>query len=401
MRKKSAFKPKKLISLSLLFVLLGTVALVVPQLQTRQNTKSEAAGDCTITPQQADLEPEEETLFSLINTYRTQQGLPALTWSAELKLPAAWMSADMKKTGNLSHTDSLGRNPETRLPDCGFPITTSYGENIAQGSPDAAVVLNAWKTSPPHNAILLSNKYTQMAAAMEIDPVKKTAYWTLDMSGSPSANITPGVSSQPTGVTALPTGVTPGVTTDPNNPQPTVPAGEEVPTPTLGPGTVNMQLSVKVKIQGIGKNGNETPKNRSRKIIASTYDTANKLVTQGTAFLTYDGSDYFVGNIQLGRMTQGIYFVRLNGEGTLSTLVKPEFRLLKATEINELPPVTLVQGDITNDNILSLADFNAALSCFQNKRCDSQEIIDFNDDGTTDVTDYNLLLKSFTTLQGN
>lgn len=403
MSTKTALKPRKMIGISVLFVLLGAVSILLTQVQTRQNTQTEAAGECIVSNERLEIKSEEDALFQLINQYRTENGLAVLTWSNELKRPAAWLSNNMLMTKVLSHTDSLGRTTAVRLPDCGFPLITNYAENIAQGVPNANDIIAAWKASSAHNQILLNPNYKQVGIAMEIDPSnQENSFWTMDIAGAiPST--TPGVSVtiQPTGITPGAITVTPEVTTDPNNPQPTNPAGEEVPTPTLGPGTVNMQIFAKVKIQGIGKDGNATPKNRTRKITAAVFDTTNKQVNTGSGFLTYDGQEYFTGNIQLGRMTQGIYFVRMIGEGTLSQLVKPEFRLLKSTEVNELPPVMLIQGDVVKDNILNLSDFNAALSCFQNKRCDSQEVIDFNDDGNTDVTDYNLLLKSFTTLQGN
>jgi len=163
-----------------------------------------------------------------------------------------------------------------------------------------------------------------------------------------------------------------------------------------------MQIAVKVRINGIGSDGNPAPVHQTRKVTALIYGVSNQVVTTGTAFLTYDGSNYFTGTIHLGKLSQGPYFVKLAGDFTLQVLAKPEFQNLLINQINTIPPVTLYQGDMNGDNILDINDYNLVLPCFQSiPTCANVNIIDFNDDGLTNVKDYNLLLNSFEVLHGN
>jgi uncharacterized protein YkwD len=406
MQHKSASNHKLKIVFSMLgvFVLVAGIVLTLKQASNQQEQRTHAAGDCTVNATQMAIKPEEQTMFDLINAYRTQNGKPVLSWSDALKRPSAWLSADMLTSRNLSHTDSLGRTLETRLPDCGFPISTRYGENIANGAPNASDIVTAWKNSPPHNTIMLDTAYTQGAVSMALDTTGQIAFWTLDVGGArdtvtlnPSTGPTitiPGTTLIPTisngQTTIMPTITTPATTTQPNTPS-----------PTSGKVSVDMQIGIKVKITGIGTGGNLYPKHLSRHVNVIVYGTGVEPVATGNAFLPFDGLNYFTGVIHLGKLNEGSYFVKIVSDNTLQTLAKPEFQNLSGDHMNDIPPVTLVQGDTTNDNIINIADFNAALPCFQNKRCDTASNIDFNDDGLTDVTDYNLFLQGFLQAQGN
>lgn len=411
MRKKKIQELRKYVVFSLMFFLIGVVALLVTQLQTRQEISSHAAtGDCTVSTAQMQIKTQEQALFDAINAYRVSKGLAKLTWSNDLKKPAAWLSADMYKSKNLSHTDSLGRSPETRLPNCGYYGHT-FGENIALGPANPTETLNAWENSPPHNTIMLDPAYTYGAVAMESDSAGEISYWTLDVgvanmtvtaTPTPSGTITPTVTPSGT-ITPPVTGtVTPTITAGTGTPTVTVDPSGELPTPTTGPLTADMQILAQVKIEGIGKGGNIYPKRQTRKVRALVFATdGTTVVANGTGFLVYDKEDLFTGVIHLGKLTQGIYFVKLSSDYTLQSMVKPEFQLLKINTVNSLPPVSLFQGDITGDNILALDDYNKALACFQMRVCDQADELDFNDDGITNITDYNILLHSFGQSRGN
>lgn len=399
MRHKRISKKHILVLFFSLFVLMGGLVLMLSQAQKPQNQRSMAAGDCAVNATQLQIKQQEQTLFDLINAYRTESGLPVLSWSPSLKQPAAWLSSDMARTNNLSHTDSLGRLPDTRLPDCGFPLSTYYGENIATGAPSAREILDVWKASPPHNQILLGQNFTQGAIAMELDSTGQMAYWTLDVGGTfntnPTTTVGPSGALSPTAI------VTSALTPLPSEIAPTKGSTGKKPTPTLGPEGVDVQLSVKVKISGIGADGNVTPKNLTRKVYAGIYGLESTPVTTGNAFLTYDGKDYFTGIIRLGKLTQGVYLVKLSTDNSLQTLARPEFQTIMIDRVNEVPAVMLYPGDMNRDNILNLEDYNEVLPCFQNKKCDTATVIDFNDDTTTDVKDYNLFLRSFSQQPGN
>ena len=56
------------------------------------------------------LDAEEQNFITLINNYRQQNGLGALSISAKLTRAAAWHSEDMASNNHFSHTGTLGRD---------------------------------------------------------------------------------------------------------------------------------------------------------------------------------------------------------------------------------------------------------------------------------------------------
>lgn len=394
----------------LLFLLVGTF-FAFTQAQQNQNSSSRAAvvtSNCTVSASQLTARLREQTLFDKVNAYRVQNGLTKLIWDATLKQAAAWQSADMRAHGTLSHTDSLGRPTAIRLNNCGYPRSNAYGENLTLKSLNQDEAFNYWKASPEHNQIMLVPGYNIGAVAMEADSTGQNAYYTMEFGVNDSLTVTPVPNTPSLSVTPTSTNIVapnPTITnsqTETPTPNLTDAALSPVePTPTPAKVAVDMKIAVKVKISGIGKGGNSSPRHLTRRVQAIIFGTAKEPVTTGTGFLTYDNNNYFTGIIHLGKLGEGSYFVNLVSDGTLQVLAQPEFQTLLGDRINDIPPVTLYQGDMNNDNVLNIDDYNIALPCFQNKRCDTANVIDFNDDGKTDVTDYNLLLQSFEQLHGN
>jgi len=98
----------------------------------------------------ASLDGEEQAFLGLINAYRAQSGAKALVIDSSLSRAAAWMANDLGGRSGLSHTDSLGRSPWTRMPACG--VGAPGGENLAAGThySSASTAFNAWLNSPSH-----------------------------------------------------------------------------------------------------------------------------------------------------------------------------------------------------------------------------------------------------------
>src|SRR3970040_2369474 len=67
---------------------------------------------------EAAMDSEEQAFLTLINNYRAQNGLGALSLNTQLNNAAEWMSNDMGANNYFSHTDSLGRHPFQRVGDC-------------------------------------------------------------------------------------------------------------------------------------------------------------------------------------------------------------------------------------------------------------------------------------------
>jgi uncharacterized protein YkwD len=381
-----------------LFLTVG-VFIVVKESQKSQVLGTQTATtNCTVTSTQLAIKTQEQQLFSDINSYRSQQGIGQLTWSTVLKQSAAWLSSDMLAHNTLSHTDSLGRTSDIRLANCGYSIANGFGEAIADGSASADLVFNTWKNDPAHNQILLNNNYTIAGIDMEQG---SNVFWAMDFGANSSSTIVP-----TTAVSISPPVTTGGVTISPpttsNTPSSVPPSGtpsNEI-TPTTGPVAADMLINVSVKINGIGQDGNVTPKHLTRKVTAFVYSTGTTPVTTGTGFLTYDGSNYFTGIIHLGKLSQGPYLIKLVSDNTLQVLAQPAFQNLFIGKVNQIPNVTLYQGDLNGDNVLDINDYNIALPCFQSTTCNNTSL-DFNDDTTINVLDYNLFLQSYEELHGD
>ena len=92
------------------------------------------------------LDSEQSAFVTLINNYRAQNGAGPLQVSVTLQQSSQWMSGDMAAKNYFSHTDSLGRDPFTRMTAFGY---THYpeGENLAAGYSDAQNTFTQWQTA--------------------------------------------------------------------------------------------------------------------------------------------------------------------------------------------------------------------------------------------------------------
>ena len=439
-------KPDIFIPLSLFFILVIGIFISFVQLRKPNSIRSTAANvtpspqDCTVDASQLAMDQEEQKLFDDLNTYRQQNGRSPLAASSELKKAAEWMSKDAQAHQTLSHTDSLGRDIATRLTDCGLGPTTAVGENLDSGSAQAASTLSIWQHSPAHNANLLSSNFTQVGIALIAGTGSHAPYWTAVFAGpAPTPTLTPTVTPTPppSGTptpTAKPTPTKTPTPTKKPTPTPTslpiptqrpptpTPTLTPTPFPTLDPSFVanpfDTQLYVSAKISGIGAGGNLSPKHLTRKVTVGIFDLTNQEVLTGNGFLQYERrSGLFKGLIHMGKMDNGTYFVKIAIDNMLQAIVRPDFQQISNTRLNVLPSVTLLQGDLDNDNTISIADYNTALACFQDKKCNINQnktdvnndgipdtltdIIDFNDDGLANIVDYNLLLHNYWAQEGD
>lgn len=127
------------------------------------DNRASALTNCDVTHDGND--SEELAFLSLINSYRTQNGLGTLTISTNLNRGSAWMTEDLATNSYFAHTDSLGRSAYQRAIDCGYP--SGAGENLAAGGAwnSAQAAFTAWQNSPGHNANMLGQYYKQIGIA--------------------------------------------------------------------------------------------------------------------------------------------------------------------------------------------------------------------------------------------
>lgn len=169
-------------------------------------------------------------------------------------------------------------------------------------------------------------------------------------------------------------------------------------TNNLPPSTTAIDL--KVKIEGIGEEGNKKPTHTNREITVLAYEAGTQFITSGSAQLSYDNNNYFTGRVHLDNVTSGLYFVKVIEKGLLTVTTKPQLQKLLRNQKNTIPLVRLLPGDITNDGVLNHFDFALVLSCFQNHIC-STNAEDFNDDGKIDINDFNLFMQSYNAFHEN
>jgi len=140
---------------------------------------------------------EEQRFLTLINQYRAGRGLAALQVSDNLSAAAAHHSQDMGKYTFFDHATvrsdvfAAGSSPWDRMRASGYRYETAMAENIAAGQATAQEVFDGWKSSPGHNANMLSSAYRVIGIGFRSVPGSPYGYyWTTDFGGvvDPSAH---------------------------------------------------------------------------------------------------------------------------------------------------------------------------------------------------------------------
>jgi len=177
------------------------------------------------------LDSEELDFMARLNVYRTEHQLPPLLIDSSLQNAAEWMSTDLGEKNYFSHTDSLGRDPWTRMCDFGYCYNTWKGENIAAGYTTGAAVFQGWHDSPGHNANMLGANYRVMGLARVYTQGSTYGwYWTNDFGGQIVDPVSP-----PPGETQTPTPTHTPTPTPAPTATPTAVPHTVAPTPTMTP----------------------------------------------------------------------------------------------------------------------------------------------------------------------
>ncbi len=175
------------------------------------SSAAHALTNCTVSD--ASVDGEEQAFLTLINQYRAGRGLATLTISADLERAATWMATDMGTKNYFGHTDSLGRSPWTRMPDCG--VASPGGENLAGGTTkaSAADAFEMFRNSPGHNDNMLFPGFRQIGISrVNVAGSRLTWYWVTDFGyaapavQAPEPTATPLPKPAPRPATAAPTG---------------------------------------------------------------------------------------------------------------------------------------------------------------------------------------------------
>ena len=109
-----------------------------------------------------------------INVIRTRNGLATLRLDDRLWTISRDQAADMARSNNLSHVDSLGRDLAARVAASNYLPPNGDGivlENIAWGEGDLATpasIAGAWMASDEHRSRLLDPTVTDLAVGVAV-----------------------------------------------------------------------------------------------------------------------------------------------------------------------------------------------------------------------------------------
>lgn len=162
-------------------------------------------------------------------------------------------------------------------------------------------------------------------------------------------------------------------------------------------------LNVSVKIPGIGSGQRENPNPTRRERSAEVWLALNELQARGGGYvplyrqvdLIFDGNT-FTGSLDLADIQSGSYLVRVKLDNTLVKSIA-DVSITGGTS-NDLSMVTLVSGDLNNDNRINIQDFSILISCFGSRQCRPEirkTLSDFNGDGRISGIDYSRLITNF------
>lgn len=112
----------------------------------------------------------------------------------------------------------------------------------------------------------------------------------------------------------------------------------------------------------------------------------------------------FKSTVNMPRIPSGDYIVKVKVPNYLGRLIT---NILTVTNNKNytLPLVTLFPGDVNDDNVLNILDYNSIVACFGNRQtsstCENKVKSDLNDDGRIDGVDINLFVRSLAVRQGD
>jgi uncharacterized protein YkwD len=162
--------------MSRLFPFSALILLACCQLALGQDAKSQPVArlitsiapvtKVSTTPAAVEPNDIEKRAFEQTNRVRVQNGLPPLTWDADVCLMARIHSESMSRQQYFSHVTPEGLRLRDRAKVVGILHYSVLGENIAynQGYDDpGAFAVERWMASEKHRANILSPEFRAMA----------------------------------------------------------------------------------------------------------------------------------------------------------------------------------------------------------------------------------------------
>jgi len=199
-----------------------------------------------------------------------------------------------------------------------------------------------------------------------------------------------------------------------------------------GPQTL---LKFKILLHGVGAAGdnpnpggnslsNKNPLHPQRNLEVQIFDSSNQLISSVSAptAISYTGptNGTFDGSVDLGpSFPTGKYNIKIKTDRYLRRLVPGIISIENLQEVT-VDEVGLIAGDTNSDNYLNVLDYNALLDCgfgkldplpmadpnsvYNSATCKghpTSELVDVNDDGIINATDYNLFIRELSVQNGD
>jgi hypothetical protein len=175
-------------------------------------------------------------------------------------------------------------------------------------------------------------------------------------------------------------------------------------------------IDVTVYLHGIGRGGdnvnasatgNLSPLTPTRSAAVEFYDANNNLALSTTGTIAYNApAGSFTGTINADALPTGVYLLKIKTKQYLRRQISGIVTLTKGKNTN-VQAVSLIAGDIIDNNTLDVEDYRIILDCFSelapplNCSDNNKKILaDLNDDGNVNQFDYNLFLRELSVQYG-
>lgn len=412
-------------TLTLLLMVLGIALFSFPSSNNMDKSTQRIA-------EEVSLDSEEQRFLDILNEHRRNLDIPELEISETLTEAAEWMAKDVADSGDMSHTDSKGRNPQGRLSDFGY--NHDGGENLAISEANAQQVFEDWLESSTHKENLEQKAWkaigigrvqrengwvwvANFGAVFDTSEKPKNSCNEEDMSDSgefdneckeilecDSEDERAGLclcdnDSQCASKICLPTNREDGKRFCEEKPAPTEKEEENnnEKQENLQEATINLT----VKIPGVGTNAaagqNNNPIRKTRGLLFQFLNENEEIITEAQGLLTY-GNGVYASEI-VTELPEGEYTLKVATDNSLFQTIPRVIAVSEEENSFTIPPVSLITGNISqaegSKNVLDIFDYNALLSCYGGKSCENAALSDLNEDGKVDSLDFNILLRGF------
>jgi len=295
--------------------------------------------------------------------------------------------------------------------------TDNTNENVLASANGASITINPAATNTPIPPTP-TNTPTPTPTSTPVPPTPTpTRTPTPTNTPIPTPTRTPTPTSTPIPPTPTPTRTpTPTSTPVPPTPTPTrtpTPTNTPVPTSTPTPTPSNNTFAVTLFLHDIGNAGDVVNQNLQENMnpVRTTYpltieldDINNNPIVTHTGLVTWNPTtgNFVNPNFDFGQTipTGATYNAKVIVPGFLHKQVSTGPFPIQLGQLTTLQPLFLTNGDINNDNVIDLLDYNIFLSCYSDlapaqPSCTTQQSAesDMNDDGAVNGIDYNAWIR--------